>query len=79
MAVVIVRLHARAEQYGAIPSNIPGSARAHIGQKPTNPLNSVIAPSPTNTHSVRVAPLRRHAKHHQADADQAAAPAFPPG
>jgi hypothetical protein len=28
---------------------------AHIGQKPTNPLNSVIAPNPTKTHPVRVA------------------------
>ena len=79
MAIVIVRLHARAEQYGAIPSNIPGSARAHIGQKPTNPLNSVIAPNPTKTHPVRVAHCAVTAKHHQADADQAAAPAFPPG
>jgi hypothetical protein len=30
MAIVIVRLHARAGQYGAIPSNIPGSARAQL-------------------------------------------------
>lgn len=114
MAIVIVRLHARAEQYGALPSNIPGSARAHgvtglrrgdefrlhshdetcsrsascLQFAADQRAHRAEADEPAQQRdraqsdqdpSGESSTLRRHAKHHQADADQAAAPAFPRG